>query len=65
MNSMVAFAAFGVLAPLLGVLAEQTSTQVAMVTAGAVSILGAACYLPARRAERTASHPARAGMSTC
>ena len=64
MNSMVAFAAFGVLAPLLGVLAEQTSTQVAMVTAGAVSILGAACYLPARRAERSAPHPSRVGTFT-
>ncbi len=52
MNSMVAFAAFGVCAPLLGVLAEQTSTQVAMVAAGAVSILGAWFYLPARRAEK-------------
>ncbi|TQN46698.1 putative MFS family arabinose efflux permease [Humibacillus xanthopallidus] len=52
MNSMVAFAAFGVCAPLLGLLAEQTSTQVAMVAAGAVSIVGALFYLPARRAER-------------
>jgi MFS family permease len=57
MNSMVAFAAFGVCAPLLGLLAEQTSTQVAMVTAGAVSILGALFYLPARRAERPQPHP--------
>jgi MFS family permease len=57
MNSMVAFAAFGVGAPLLGLLAEQTSTQVAMVTAGAVSILGALFYLPARRAERPQPHP--------
>ena len=51
MNSMVAFAAFGVAAPLLGLLAEQTSTQVAMVTAGAVSILGA-LLLPPRPPRR-------------
>jgi predicted MFS family arabinose efflux permease len=51
-NSMVASAAFGIAAPLLGLLAERTSTQVAMVTAGAVSILGALFYLPARRAEK-------------
>ena len=57
-NSMVASAAFGIAAPLLGLLAERTSTQVAMVTAGAVSILGALFYLPARRAERArASQP--------
>jgi MFS family permease len=54
MNSMVAFAAFGICAPLLGLLAEQSSTQVAMVAAGAVSVFGALFYLPARRAERTA-----------
>jgi MFS family permease len=51
-NSMVASAAFGIAAPLLGLLAERTSTQVAMVTAGAVSIVGACFYLPARRAEK-------------
>ena len=57
-NSMVASAAFGIAAPLLGLLAERTSTQVAMVTAGAVSILGALFYLPARRAEKArASQP--------
>ncbi|MEO7753629.1 MAG: MFS transporter [Terracoccus sp.] len=55
MNSMVASIAFGVAAPLLGVLAQHTSTHVAMVTAGAFSILGALCYLPARRAERSRS----------
>jgi MFS family permease len=52
MNSMVAFGAFTVSAPLIGALASATSNQVAMVTAGAVSLLGAAGYLPARRAER-------------
>lgn len=52
MNSMVAFGAFTVTAPLVGALASATSNQVAMVTAGAVSLLGALGYLPARRAER-------------
>ncbi|WP_270887465.1 MFS transporter [Pedococcus sp. 5OH_020] len=52
MNSMMAFAAYSLTAPLLGLLADRTSNQVAMVTAGAVSILGALCYLPARRHER-------------
>ncbi|MGL4176301.1 MAG: MFS transporter [Dermatophilaceae bacterium] len=52
MNSMMMFAAFSTAAPLLGLLAEGTSTQVAMVTAGAFSVLGAVFYLPARRAER-------------
>jgi MFS family permease len=52
-NSMMAFLAFGVAGPLLGLLADRTSLAIAMVTAGALSILGAFCYLPARRAERT------------
>ncbi|UAL28969.1 MFS transporter [Nocardioides rotundus] len=52
MNSMVAFAAFAVAGPLLGFLATGVSTQVAMVTAGAFSILGVLCYLPALHAER-------------
>ncbi len=52
MNSMVGFAAFSVAAPLLGVLADVVSTQTAMVTAGAFSVLGALLYLPALRAER-------------
>ena len=53
MDSMVGFAAFSLVAPLLGFLADGTSTQVAMVTAGAFSVLGAVLYLPALRAERT------------
>jgi MFS family permease len=52
MNSMMAFAAFSIASPLLGVLAEGSSNQVAMVTAGAVSLMGVLCYLPARRRER-------------
>jgi hypothetical protein len=48
----VGFAAFSIAAPLLGVLADVVSTQTAMVTAGAFSVLGAVFYLPALRAER-------------
>ena len=52
MNSMVAFAAFSVAAPLLGAIATGVSTQVAMVAGGAFSVIGAVLYLPALRAER-------------
>jgi MFS family permease len=52
MNSMVFFVTFSVVAPPLGLLAEASTTQVAMVTAGAFSVLGALFYLPALRAER-------------
>ncbi len=52
MGSMVFFATFSILGAPLGLLAEATSTQVAMVAAGAFSVLGASCYLPALRAER-------------
>ncbi|MBC9823674.1 MFS transporter [Terrabacter sp. MAHUQ-38] len=51
-NSMVASVAFGVAAPLFGLLAEHTSTQTAMVSAGAFSVLGAWFYRHALRAER-------------
>ena len=52
MNSMVAFAAFTVAAPLLGAVASGAGTQVAMVSAGAFSVLGAVLYVPALRGER-------------
>ena len=52
MNSMVAFGSLCLVSPLLGWLAASASNQVAMVAAGAFSVLGAACYLPALRAER-------------
>ena len=52
MNSMVFFVTFAVVSPPLGLLAESATTQVAMVTGGAISILGALLYLPALRAER-------------
>ncbi|HZB66495.1 MAG TPA: MFS transporter, partial [Ornithinibacter sp.] len=51
-NSMMAFLAFAVAGPPLGALADRTSISTAMVTAGAISILGAFFYLPARRKER-------------
>jgi len=55
MNSMVAFLSFSVTASLGGLLAQRASTQVAMATIGAVSVLGALFYLPAGRKERKAS----------
>lgn len=60
-NSMVASASFGIAAPLFGVLAERTSTQAAMVAAGAFSVLGAWFYRDALRAER--ARAARGGAS--
>jgi len=51
-NSMMMSVAFGIAAPLLGLLAAFASNQAAMVTAGAVSLLGVLCYLPALRHER-------------
>ena len=51
MNSMTMFVAFSLAALLLGQLADGFSNQAAMVTAGAVSLFGAALYLPALRAE--------------
>ena len=57
MNSMVSFLAYSAVLLLGGLVAGGTSTALAMVLLGAVSVLGAACYLPALRAERS---PARA-----
>ncbi|MCP2263380.1 MFS transporter [Promicromonospora thailandica] len=52
MASMLSFAAYSVAAPLLGWTADLLSTQAAMVIAGGLSTLGAACFLPALRQER-------------
>jgi MFS family permease len=52
MNSMVSFLGFSVTTALAGQLAAHTSTQVAMVAVGAFSVLCAAFYRPALRAER-------------
>ena len=64
MNSMVFFVTFSVVAPPLGLLAESTTTQVAMVTAGTVSMLGALLYLPALRAERERDPVRRSGRAS-
>ncbi|MBO0608625.1 MFS transporter [Myceligenerans salitolerans] len=62
MNSMVAFGAFSLGALVLGRLADAATTQTAMVIGGAVSVLGALCYLPSLRRERRlgAAGPRRA-----
>lgn len=52
LNSMVAFLAFGVASPLVGLLAQHSSLRVALLTVGALSLLGVLGYLPARRSER-------------
>lgn len=52
MNSMVAFLAFGVASPIVGLLAERTSIATAMAIVGVVGIAGVVGYLPARGAER-------------
>ncbi len=63
-NSMVASMAFGIAAPLLGLLAQHRSTQLAMVGGGAFSIISAACYPPPRRAERARTANAVATATT-
>lgn len=50
-DSMAGFAAFGLGAPMLGLLAEVAGLQTAMVSAGVISALGAGCYRASRRAE--------------
>ena len=54
-NSMVAAGTCSLALLVLLPLAELTSTGVAFVAAGAFSLLGVACYLPALRQERAAS----------
>lgn len=58
MNSMVAGGTFSLALLVLGPLAEQTSTALAIIVAGAFSILGAVLYLPAVRQERALPEPA-------
>lgn len=64
LNSMVFFGAYSVVAPLLGLLAEATSTGTAMVVAGGLSLLGVLAYVPARRSELRASATATAAELT-
>lgn len=63
MNSMVAFLAFAVAAPVVGALADRSGLRVAMVTAATWSVLGFLLYLPARRRERE-REAVRAGATT-
>jgi MFS family permease len=51
MNSMVAFLAFSVGAPLIGVLSDRTDTGLAMIVCGVAGLGGVALYRPARRRE--------------
>ena len=55
MNSMVAGGVYSLGLLVLAPLAQHTSTATAIVVAGAFSVLGAVLYLPAIRAERTAT----------
>jgi MFS family permease len=50
--SMTMFAAYSVLSPALGALADAVSTPAAMVAGGAFSVLGAVCFVPALRREK-------------
>ena len=52
MNSMMAFLAYGAIAPVAGWLSDRTSIALTTVVVGVVSLLGAIFYVPARRAER-------------
>jgi MFS family permease len=58
MNSMVAGGSYTVGLLVLGPLAEHASTALAIIVAGAFSVIGAALYLPAIRGER-APNPAQ------
>ncbi|HEY3535407.1 MAG TPA: MFS transporter [Pedococcus sp.] len=55
MASLAMQAGGAVAGPLLGQLAGRTSIATAMVVAGAVSMVGVVCFLPARRRERSAA----------
>ena len=61
MNSMMAFLAFGIAAPLAGMVADRTSIAMAMLAVGAVSAFGVFGYLPARRAELQRGDPSPPG----
>lgn len=56
-NSMVGGGAYTLGVLVLAPFAEATTTGVALIVAGAFSILGAVCYLPALREERRGSSP--------
>lgn len=61
MSSLAMQSGGAIAGPLLGLLAARTSIATAMIVAGAVSILGVACFLPAHRARTAQStHPTAA-----
>ena len=62
-NSMVAGGVYSLGLLALGPLAEHTSTATAVLAAGAFSLLGALCYGPARREERTRRDQAAAAVA--
>ncbi|KGN33716.1 MFS transporter [Knoellia sinensis KCTC 19936] len=55
MSSLVMQAGGAIAGPMLGLLAARTSISTAMIVAGVVSTLGFACFLPARRRERSST----------
>lgn len=62
MASMLSFLAYALASPLLGWTASATSTPVAMIAAGAFSVLGALCFVPALRRERDRAAAVAAGV---
>ena len=61
--SLVSFLAFAIAAPLLGLLAERTSSSTAVVVAALTGLLALPCYLPALRAERVRDGQGRGGSA--
>ena len=61
--SLVSFLAFAIAAPLLGLLAERTSSSAAVVVAALIGLLALPCYLPALRAERVRDGQGRGGSA--
>lgn len=57
MNSMLAFLAFGLGAPVIGLLAETTSIQLAMAVCGVTGLGGLLLYRPALRQEQQLPSP--------
>lgn len=63
MASMTGFASFAVVSPSLGWVSDTISTPVAMVAGGALSVLGALCFVPAWRRERELAAEGRTAVS--
>lgn len=62
-NSMFAFLAFALAAPVAGAISDHVSIRIAMLVVGVVSLLGVLAYLPARRAETTPATDGSAGSA--